>query len=76
VVTNLCVLDFAGPDHTMRLRSVHPGVTVDEVLAASGCEIHLEDDVPETRTPSLEELVLIREVLDPRGLRDREVPPQ
>ena len=76
VVTNLCVLDFAGPGHTMRLRSVHPGVTVDEVLTASGCEIHVEDDVPETRTPSLEELVLIREVLDPRGLRDREVPPQ
>ena len=26
------------------------------------------------RTPTLEELVLIREVLDPRSLRDREVP--
>jgi acyl CoA:acetate/3-ketoacid CoA transferase beta subunit len=76
VITNLCVLDFAGPDHTMRLVSVHPGVTVDEVRAASGCEIHVDVDVPETRTPTLEELVLIREVLDPRGLRDREVPPQ
>jgi hypothetical protein len=60
----------------MRLVSVHPGVTVDEVRAASGCEIHVDVDVPETRTPTLEELVLIREVLDPRGLRDREVPPQ
>src|SRR6185295_14400788 len=28
VVTNLCVCDFATPDHRMRLRSVHPGVTV------------------------------------------------
>ena len=27
VVTNLCVLDFETPDHRMRLRSVHPGVT-------------------------------------------------
>ena len=76
VVTNLCVLDFGGPGHTMRLVSVHPGVTVDEVRAASGCEIHAESEIPETRTPTLEELVLVREVLDPRGLREREVPPQ
>jgi acyl CoA:acetate/3-ketoacid CoA transferase beta subunit len=76
VVTNLCVLDFHGPGHAMRLLSVHPGVTVDEVLAASGCEIHLAGDVPETRPPTLEELVVLREVLDPGNLRDREVPPQ
>ena len=74
VVTNLCVLDFEGPDHTMRLVSVHPAVTVEDVLAASGCEIHVDADTAETRTPTLEELVLIREVLDPRGLRNREVP--
>lgn len=75
VVTNLCVLDLGGPEHTLRLVSVHPGVTVDEVRAASGCELHTDGEVPETRTPTLEELVLIREVLDPRSLRDREVPP-
>ena len=73
VVSNLAVLDFAGPEHTMRLVSTHPGVTVDEVRAASGCEIHADDDVPETRAPTMSELVLIREVLDPRSLRDREV---
>jgi len=32
--------------------------------------------VPETRTPTMSELVLIREVLDPKALRDREVPSQ
>ena len=76
LVTDLAVLDFEGPGHTVRLRSVHPGVTVDEVLSASGCEIHVQGDIPQTRSPSLEELVLIREVLDPKGLRDREVPPR
>jgi acyl CoA:acetate/3-ketoacid CoA transferase beta subunit len=74
VVSNLCVVDFAGPGHTMRLVSTHPGVTVDEVRAASGCEIHVDGDVPETRIPTMSELVLIREVLDPKSLRDREVP--
>jgi acyl CoA:acetate/3-ketoacid CoA transferase beta subunit len=74
VVSNLGVLDFGGPDHTLRLVSVHPGVTVEEVLAASACEVAVEGGVPETRMPTMEELVLIREVLDPQSLRDREVP--
>jgi acyl CoA:acetate/3-ketoacid CoA transferase beta subunit len=76
IVTNLAVLDVRGTDDTLRLLSVHPGVSVDDVRAASGCQLEAEDDVPTTRTPSTEELVLIREVLDPRRLRDKEVPPE
>ncbi len=75
VVSNLGVLDFEGPGHTLRLLSTHPGVTVDEVRAATGCALHVEETVAETRQPTTEELVLVREVLDPTGLRDREVPP-
>ncbi len=74
VVTNLGVLDFETPDHHMRLRSVHPGVTVDEIVAATGFELVVPSDVPETRAPSPDELALIREVIDPHGLRDQEVP--
>ena len=75
VVSNLAVCDFETPDHRMRLRSVHPGVTVDEVVAATGFELVVPDDVPETRLPTDDELRLIREVLDPRSLRDAEVKP-
>jgi acyl CoA:acetate/3-ketoacid CoA transferase beta subunit len=74
VVTNLCVLDFESPDHRMRLRSLHPGVTVDDVVAATGFELTIPDEVPATRVPSTEELRLIREVLDPKGTREKEVP--
>jgi acyl CoA:acetate/3-ketoacid CoA transferase beta subunit len=74
VVSNLGTFDFETPDHTMRLRSVHPGVTVDEVVAATGFELVVPDDVPESRLPSAEELLLIRDVLDPENLREREVP--
>jgi acyl CoA:acetate/3-ketoacid CoA transferase beta subunit len=74
VVTDLGVFDFAGPGGTMRLVSVHPGVTVDEVLAATGFEPAVAGDVPPTRTPTDEELGLLREFLDPKALRDREVP--
>jgi len=73
VVSDLGVFDFASPDHSMRLVSVHPGVSVDDVVAATGFALVLPDEVPETRDPTLEELELLRTVLDPRGLRDREV---
>jgi hypothetical protein len=74
VVTNLAVLDFGGPDHCMRLVSVHPGVTVDEVAAATGFELAVEGEVPLTRLPTEAELALIRGVIDPDGLAAREVP--
>jgi hypothetical protein len=57
----------------MRLRSYHPGVRVDDIIAATGFELIIGDDVAETRLPSPEELDVIRVVLDPGSLRDREV---
>ncbi|HET8559568.1 MAG TPA: CoA-transferase [Marmoricola sp.] len=74
IVTDLAVLDVGGPGGTLRLRSVHPGVTVEEVQEQSGCALAVDGGVPTTRTPTTEEIVLIREVLDPKGLRHREVP--
>jgi len=74
VVSNLGVFDFETAEHTMRVRSVHPGVAVDDVVAATGFDLVVPDDVPESRLPTESELVLIRDVLDPQGLREREVP--
>lgn len=74
VVTNLAVLDVGGPGDTLRLRSVHPGVTVDQVREATGFDLDVPADLPTTRDPSAEELILIKEMLDPKGLRFKEVP--
>ncbi|MEU2430186.1 CoA-transferase [Streptomyces sp. NPDC007861] len=73
VVSDLGVFDFATPDRSMRLASVHPGVTVEQVREATGFALAIDDDAPRTREPSAAELRLIREVLDPDGLREREV---
>jgi acyl CoA:acetate/3-ketoacid CoA transferase beta subunit len=73
VVSNLGVFDFETPERTMRLRSYHPGVTIDEIVAATAFTLTIPDDVAETRLPTPEELDLIRVVLDPGSLRDREV---
>jgi acyl CoA:acetate/3-ketoacid CoA transferase beta subunit len=74
VVSNLGVFDFETPDHRMRLRSVHPGVRVTEVVEATGFELVIEDEVPISRLPSPEELRLLDQVIDPQGTRYREVP--
>jgi acyl CoA:acetate/3-ketoacid CoA transferase beta subunit len=73
VVTNLAVLDFAGQDHSMRLRSVHRGVSVSDVAEATGFLLAAPYQVPQTRLPSAAELALIREHLDPESRRDQEL---
>jgi acyl CoA:acetate/3-ketoacid CoA transferase beta subunit len=73
VVTNLAVLDFGGAGHRMRLVSVHPGVSVPEVQDATGFELATADPVSESRLPTAKEARLIREVIDPDGLRRTEI---
>lgn len=72
VVTNLAVLDFEPGSKRMRLQSVHPGVTVDEVQEATGFELVVAEDIPVTAAPTDEQVRLIREVIDPDGMRKRE----
>ena len=72
IVTNLGVFDFATPDRSMRLVSVHPGVAVDEVVARTGFALTIADTVPTTRAPTAEELTLLR-TLDPDGKAQREL---
>ena len=72
VVTNKAVLDFEGEDHAPRLRSVHPGVTVDEVAELTGFALVIGTDVAESRPPTPDEAAVL-DRLDPGGLRHREV---
>ncbi|MDA2812881.1 CoA-transferase [Nocardiopsis sp. RSe5-2] len=78
VVTDLAVMDFGGPGRTLRLVSVHPGCTVEQVCDATGFDLALPEGgaaaVAGTRRPTGEELRLLRDVLDPGGVRDKEVP--
>jgi acyl CoA:acetate/3-ketoacid CoA transferase beta subunit len=73
VVTNLGVFDFNGPDHQMRAVSLHPGITPEQVAENTSFEVHGLAEAPTTRLPSDEELRLIREVIDPKSLRDKEI---
>jgi len=73
VVSNLGVFDFGGPGNTMRALSLHPGVSADEVTEKTSFPVAGLDTAEETRPPTEDELALIREVIDPKSLRDKEV---
>ncbi len=72
IVTNLAVLGYDA-DGRVKVLSVHPGVDPQSVADNTGFSLDVAD-APQTRIPTDEELRLIREVLDPRGARTREVP--
>ena len=73
VVSNLGVFDFGGPDHSMRALSLHPGVEPDEVRENTSFEVYGLDDAERTRLATGDELTLIRERIDPKSLRDKEI---
>jgi glutaconate CoA-transferase, subunit B len=67
VVTDLATYGFDGGTGEMTLRTLHPGITMDDVLANMGWEPRVVGEPGETPPPSTEELRLIREELDPLG---------
>lgn len=73
VVSNLGVFDFNGPDRQMRAVSLHPGVEADQVAENTSFEVHGLAEAETTRLPNAEEQRLLREVIDPKSLRDKEV---
>jgi glutaconate CoA-transferase, subunit B len=72
VVTPLCVLDFTAPGGRARLRSVHAGVTVEQVQEATAFELFIPEVVPESTPPSELELEVLREIVDPLSTRQME----
>ena len=67
VITELAVLDFHPNTRRMRVLSLHPGVTLDQVQAATGFPLERPDVVAETAAPTPAELQLLREEVDPAG---------
>lgn len=61
VISDLGCFDFT--TGRMGIRTLHPGVTADEVVENTGFEVEVPDETPVTRDPSPEELQLIRDLM-------------
>ncbi|HQR02536.1 MAG: ketoacid CoA transferase [Proteobacteria bacterium] len=68
IITNLCVLDFEGPDRACRVRSLHPGVGFEEVQDNTGFPLLKADNLGETTHPTAEQMAVIAK-MDPHNLR-------
>jgi len=68
VVTTLALMDFDPESKRMRLKATHPGVSVEDVINATGFELIIPEKVENTEPPSAEELRLLREEIDPEKL--------
>ncbi len=71
VVTNLAVMDFDPKSKRMRLKSLHPGVSLDTVVKNTGFELLQPAHVSQTPAPTEEELQLVREEIDTEGILRR-----
>lgn len=71
LVSDLGQFDF--PEGRMRLTHLHPGVHIDRVRAKTGFEFDVHPDLQETPPPTPEDLRLLREVIDPLGIRRLEL---
>jgi glutaconate CoA-transferase subunit B len=68
IITDLCVMDFDGPDRAVQVRSLHPGVSFEQVQECTGFPLLKSSALKETVHPTPEQLALIRR-LDPHDYR-------
>jgi glutaconate CoA-transferase subunit B len=67
LISNLGQFDFAGG--RLRLTSFHPGASLEKVQKKTGFPLEVAPDLAETPPPTAEELRLLREEIDPLGIR-------
>ena len=68
VITDMAVLGFDPETREAALLSVHPGISAQKVQENTGFPLRMPANVPETPLPTPQELRLLREEIDPRGV--------
>ncbi len=68
VITTMGVLRFDDKTKEMYLSSYHPGVTLDQVKQNTGWDLKISPNVKQTESPTVKEVKILREELDPQGI--------
>jgi glutaconate CoA-transferase subunit B len=64
-ISNLAVISKHESDKPFAIDSLHPGVTVEQVVENTGFELEVPKEIPETEKPTEEQVRLLREEVDP-----------
>jgi len=73
VITSLAYLDFDEKLKKMRLASIHPRTNIETIKESTGFDLIVPKDLKETKHPTVKEINLLREKVDPLGIRKLEV---
>ena len=73
VITNLGYLDFEEKSKRMRISTIHPEIDIETVKESTGFELVIPQNLKETKPPTVKELKLLREKVDPLRIRKLEV---
>lgn len=68
VITDLAVMGYSAATCRMKVLTLHPGVTLDRVHAATGFRLDESDAIGQTETPTKEELHILTHEVDPRRI--------
>ena len=72
IVTDLCIMDFGGPERAIQVRFLHPGITFEQVQEATGFPLLRSPQMTTTPEPTAEQLAIIAR-LDPNNLRAQQL---
>ena len=65
IITNMAVMDFEPDSKRMRVISLNPGYTFEDVQENCGFELLRADEIQQTKPPTADELRILREEVDP-----------
>ena len=75
LISDLGMFELDLEEKRFRLNSIHPGIALDHVRAQTGGDFFIAEPLPQTEPPSKEDLRLIRDEVDPFGIRQLEFVP-
>lgn len=73
VITNLAYLTFDDETKRMKVGTIHPGINLEEIRKSTGFELIIPEGIRETIPPTEEEINILRNKVDPLGIRKLEV---
>jgi len=73
VITNLAYLNFDDDTKSMKLGTIHPGIDLETLKNSTGFELIIPNELKETLPPTIKEIQLLREKVDPLNIRKLEV---
>jgi len=73
VITNLAYLNFDDETKRMKLNSIHPNIDIETLKNSTGFDLIIPNDLKETKPPTVKEINLLREKVDPLKIRKLEV---